>query len=1493
MNENFRDYYASIRSLNDRMPQMFDDNIRLIYTNVLELGDSAIDCGSHTGKHTFPMAECVGISGRIYAFEPIPEKIRIARSRMEREGTSNIVLKQCAIGDAPAEGVEFFYIKNEPGQSSFQLRKSHDLDALDLVRLKARVVTLDDEFPDTRIALIKMDVEGHEFKALLGANELISRNRPVVCMEHGTGVYENQVPSGKYFEYFDDIDYDVFDILGNHLQSEEQFCESAAAAGVWDYWMAPRESSESKRLEALLKETYVREAFCPTVSVTVGVVSYNAAAYLPSCIQSLLKQTFQDFEIIVVDDGSTDESACYLDSIEEQSEKVRVLRQENFGQGISRNRILTAARGEYITFVDADDWLSENCLDAAYRHATRNSLDLLYFGWVRVNVPNGEAVDRRRDFVGKNFGDPAEIRTAAFSGELNLMTCASLVRTRLFHSAALRYPSTIHEDIYVSPFLCLYGSRHGYLSGDYYIWRIRSDSVTGTVSERHIDGIVGAFRFWKYRLSNEQSFSAYRHAFILGSFAYLSTLLDRIDRGSQFPEHLRRYLRERLRTIPEIEWFDNIVSPSKLQSRAKVIEFILTDRVTESRRATRPEAIFDKLLEANSRLRAEVSKVDVSSANSVSFDFAFAPHKDYHVQTAVPVAEILRRIGASVCFLDFTRVHRNEGVRTAVDSLAEKECHDIVAFIARGHSFKNLVVFNDWDRQTTRPLVQGAQLAQLSTIGFVEGINDFSDSDTGRNREAYQTVEWVLGTGEHDRQHFVGHGDKFDVVGFPRIADLLTRSYRTPDHVRAVINVNFTYGVLEDHRDDWLRSAIEGCELAGIDWVISQHPADAGDLSKHPVDGREFLEVMYENAILISRFSSCIIETIAMGRPVIYHNPGIEKVQKFRDSHGAYSVSDDSRSLARAIAYELQHPDSVMDRRNSFLAEHCDVSANYSPHMKAAATLQRIRALPSNARLSKKGKDEGHRSGSGKYESVSGPKASRRTGDFVTGRSVYGQIARHIWKWLATPTAVTLVVSIVLICTGISNMEWNSWVARAGLILLGIVVAKEAIVWRWRRKSYLEQLVAERIRVDTAVESERTRTTIALDEAIASERNRATTELAAALANERDKAQESLADAFASERANSRKALADVLAGERAEAKKALTDALASERAKVQKSLTDALANERANAEMALGNALARERAKSEKLLTDALHIERSDRSLVDAFVSDYGLPVRRILLIFAVHRSGSTWLFDLLRTHPAARVEPSARTWSGLGIDGWRYPGAFHHVDGAVVPIEVAPGFGATIPMFPLAEIPDIEWMDVADRWVVEKAHPEFVGFDASRLASRIYGLRSRGVEVEVVYLIRRPLDSMWSMAEFKERNPNWYRSLGVEGIPEFVSKTLDVIAELYNGVGGSVVEYDDLPDGSRIRELCKRLDSSWSEFAVEAWISHAASVTKRSSRRQRPDSGFLGKSDRGRPDAGPDGSWNSRKFYIDAANLTYDRLIATETRTHDNGPSGTSGTA
>jgi len=116
----------------------------------------------------------------------------------------------------------------------------------------------------------------------------------------------------------------------------------------------------------------------PRISVIVPV--YNAAQFLRTCIDSVLAQTFEDFELLLVDDGSSDESGTLCDEYAESDDRIRIHHQPNSGVSAARNHGLATARGEYVTFVDADDWVDDSLLAHLVGPTLEFDLDLVVSG---------------------------------------------------------------------------------------------------------------------------------------------------------------------------------------------------------------------------------------------------------------------------------------------------------------------------------------------------------------------------------------------------------------------------------------------------------------------------------------------------------------------------------------------------------------------------------------------------------------------------------------------------------------------------------------------------------------------------------------------------------------------------------------------------------------------------------------------------------------------------------------------------------------------------------------------------------------------------------------------------------------------------------------------------------------------------------------------------------------------------------------------------------
>ena len=134
--------------------------------------------------------------------------------------------------------------------------------------------------------------------------------------------------------------------------------------------------------------------------ISVIIPVYNVENYLRECIESVLNQTFRDFEVILVDDGSTDSSGDICDEYVEKDERVTVIHQKNGGLSVARNTGLSEANGKYVYFLDSDDYISENALATLLNIAENDSSDIVFFDAVSFTDTDDFTV--HQNYIRKN-----------------------------------------------------------------------------------------------------------------------------------------------------------------------------------------------------------------------------------------------------------------------------------------------------------------------------------------------------------------------------------------------------------------------------------------------------------------------------------------------------------------------------------------------------------------------------------------------------------------------------------------------------------------------------------------------------------------------------------------------------------------------------------------------------------------------------------------------------------------------------------------------------------------------------------------------------------------------------------------------------------------------------------------------------------------------------------------------------------------------------------
>lgn len=200
---------------------------------------------------------------------------------------------------------------------------------------------------------------------------------------------------------------------------------------------------------------------------------YNVEKYLKKCIDSLLAQTYGSFEIILVDDGSTDSSGAIADEYAgKYSEIIRVIHQSNTGQGGARNAGITVASGDYLFMVDSDDYVSENMLEILDGYLEKYNCDILIFNYIEVKK-NGE---QQIQCLHK-AASYTQITSEQFILEL-AAPWNKVFRASLFQKSDIRFPNRIYyEDLATNPCLALHAKQIGAIDTALYYYVQRESST--------------------------------------------------------------------------------------------------------------------------------------------------------------------------------------------------------------------------------------------------------------------------------------------------------------------------------------------------------------------------------------------------------------------------------------------------------------------------------------------------------------------------------------------------------------------------------------------------------------------------------------------------------------------------------------------------------------------------------------------------------------------------------------------------------------------------------------------------------------------------------------------------------------------------------------------------------------------------------------------------------------------------------------------------------
>lgn len=236
------------------------------------------------------------------------------------------------------------------------------------------------------------------------------------------------------------------------------------------------------------------------MKVSVVIPVYNVKPYLERCVQSVLRQTYQDIEVILVDDGSKDGSGELCDQIALTDKRIRVIHQENQGLSSARNMGICSATGDYIIFLDADDlWLMEDGLEKLVQ---KNNPVRDMVAFKNVDIWSNNTKTRCADYNVEYLNSLSDAHTVfAFlirTQKFRMSACFLMVRRQLLVEHEIFFPNgIISEDVPWSLRLWQHMRSVTFTNLEFYGYCHRAESLSTTVTLHSYKSYDTIFSYWK------------------------------------------------------------------------------------------------------------------------------------------------------------------------------------------------------------------------------------------------------------------------------------------------------------------------------------------------------------------------------------------------------------------------------------------------------------------------------------------------------------------------------------------------------------------------------------------------------------------------------------------------------------------------------------------------------------------------------------------------------------------------------------------------------------------------------------------------------------------------------------------------------------------------------------------------------------------------------------------------------------------------------------
>ena len=217
--------------------------------------------------------------------------------------------------------------------------------------------------------------------------------------------------------------------------------------------------------------------------ISIIVPIYNVEKYLNKCIESIVNQTYENIEIILIDDGSNDNSGIICDEYAKKDNRIIVVHKGNGGVSSARNKGLKIAKGEWISFVDADDWIEQTFCQTLLNKVTQEQADIALCGYNRITDNRIEKINANNQEV---FLNSNEYLVKSLNPQTGFGFChMKLIKKEVLKSISFNERIEVGEDALFNIQLSTYIKKAVFLKQPLYNYRINNQSVVKRYDENY------------------------------------------------------------------------------------------------------------------------------------------------------------------------------------------------------------------------------------------------------------------------------------------------------------------------------------------------------------------------------------------------------------------------------------------------------------------------------------------------------------------------------------------------------------------------------------------------------------------------------------------------------------------------------------------------------------------------------------------------------------------------------------------------------------------------------------------------------------------------------------------------------------------------------------------------------------------------------------------------------------------------------------------------